>query len=424
MQPPRTRICILIPGYHSPPGGAESQLEGLLARMDGDRFAPFVLTRRVAGARGADRAGTAPVIRLPAPVRPSAFFFSALRYLWKHRREYDVIDVHALDSPALAGALIKHRIPGKTLILRTPRLGEDPSCLRLSATHLGRKRLRFVLAMADAVIPACPDATKSLQAAALPPERIANIPNGVDADYFRPAVEGEKSVLKRSFGIAEDAFVGIVVARLVARHHVEDALAAWKRVCESHSGAVLIVVGNGPDGPRLSDYARAELDRRAVIFTGDARRDEVARLLRTADVYLSYSRPEAVSNAMLEAMSAGLPVVAARSPGVDCLVRHTQFGFLFDPTHPMDGADYLLRLAEDPDLLRAMAITARCEVESHYSFERIAQRLENLYLACSADAPGGLKPKRHPEWAEDGGPQDRRRSKRRRRKKKRDKVRN
>ena len=129
--------------------------------------------------------------------------------------------------------MIKHLIPRKTLLLRIPRFGKGSPFDRLTRTRWGRAQLRFVLGKADAVIPLTTDATNILKAWGLSEERIARIPNGVEADRFYPATEDEKRVLKRSFGIAENAFVGVLVARLIPRSNAALALKAWKRVCGS-----------------------------------------------------------------------------------------------------------------------------------------------------------------------------------------------
>jgi glycosyltransferase involved in cell wall biosynthesis len=370
---------MLIPSYDPHAGGADRQLAGLLQWIDRDRFTPFVLTRMPPPGRRAHVSGLTPVVHIPSPWLAKTFFVPALRYLWKRRKDYDVIHVHSLEAPALAAALVKRVLSKKTFVLRVPDCGAGSTFDRLSTTRGGRARLRFVLSKADVVISPCPDAAKALAEAGAAPEKCAGIPNGVDTQHFMPASEAEKCVLKRSFGIPEDAFVTIAVARLVPRTNLTTALEAWKRVCASRPDSVLIVAGNGPEGPRLSAYADAELDGHSVMFTGATSRDEVTRLLRTADAYISYARHQGTSDAMLEAMSSGLPVVAARSPGSDQLVRHTKNGFVFDLDHPMDGADYLLRLAEDPDLATALAVTARDMVESSYSFEHITRSVERLY---------------------------------------------
>jgi len=425
---------MLIPSCYPPVGGGAVQLRGMLEWLDRERFAPFVLTRRIGEGRGTDRVGTTPVVRISVSPRPSMIFLSAVRYLWKHRRKYDVIHVHSFDSLALAGALIKHLIPRKTLVLRIPRFGKGSPFDRLTRTRWGRAQLRFVLGKADAVIPLTAEATNVLQAWGLSAQRIARIPNGVETDRFYPMTEDEKRVLKRSFGIAENAFVGVLVARLIPRSNAALALKAWKRVCSSHPGSVLIIVGDGPEGPQLSAVAESELDAHSVIFTGGTTREEVSRLLRTADLYISYSRSAEMSNAMLEAMSSGLPVVAARNPGIAETVRHAKTGFLFDPDHPMDGADYMIRLAEDPGLLRSMATAARREVEAQYSFGKTARRVEQLYEKgpCATNDQLSIHVPSHSarptlgiSKAEEPKPQPSRKSRRsRRRRKKRDKVAN
>jgi glycosyltransferase involved in cell wall biosynthesis len=378
---------MLISSYYPKVDRAAIQLSGLLDRIDRDRFAPFVLTRHLPGTGCVDMSGNTPVIRVSAPVKPNAFFFTSLRYLWRHRKDYDVIDVHSFDSAALAGAVIKRLTRGKRLILRVPGLGGMTLRDRRAGTDRGRSRIRFILDSADAVIPTCPEATVALKASGVARAKIAPIPGGVETERFSPAGVEEKRVLKRSFGISEEAFVGIVVARLVPREYVMNALEAWKRASHTHPRSVLVVTGSGPEGPRLSAYAAERLAGRSVIFTGGATRDEISRLLKTADVYVSYARSEGTSNATLEAMSSGLPVVAAETPGNKEVVNHAKTGFLFDADHPMDGADYILRLGEDPALLADMSREARRAAESRLSFEWVARRVEDLYLGARVPGP-------------------------------------
>jgi glycosyltransferase involved in cell wall biosynthesis len=370
---------MLIPGYHPPDGGGAGQLRGLLGQIDRERFAPFVLTRRAGDELGPARVDATPVVRLPVAPRPMMLFLSTARYLWKHRKDYDVIHVHSLGEMALAGAFIKRLIRQKTFVLRIPRFGQGSSLHRMTSTRLGRSQLQYLLRHADAVIPPTGQAAELLQAWGVSGHKIARLPSGVDSDQFRPALEDEKRVLKRSFGIDENAFVGVVVARLTAQSNVSLALKAWGRLCKSHPDSVLIVVGDGPQGPRLSALAESDLQPGSVIFIGGTCRRDVARMLRTADAYVSYSSSVEVSNAMLEAMSCGLPVVVARTPPAEETVKHMETGFLFDSRQPMDGADYIIRLAEDPNLARSMSVLARRYAKTAHSFEKATRALERRY---------------------------------------------
>jgi glycosyltransferase involved in cell wall biosynthesis len=371
---------MLIPGYFPLVGGAEIQLSGLLQRINRDRFAPFVLTRRVEGTSPAGMDGYTPVTRLSAPLGAGSFFFPALGFLWRKRKEYEAIHVFSVDSPSVAAAVIKRLYPGKKLVLRISGFGNGSAFDRVTRTRLGRARLRFLLNKADAVTAPPPHAMSVLKKMGVPEAKIVGIPDGVDADCFDPAGEELKRVLKRSFGIAEDAFVGIVVASPIVRKVVMSVLKAWRRVIATHPNSALIVAGGGPEGPRLAEYAEANFPGRSVIFTGNTSRDEVTRLLKTADAFVDYSRSEGVSGTILEAMSSGLPVVAVRRPGIDQLVDHSRTGFLFDADCPADGADYMMRLAEDRALIEKMSDAVRAVVDSRYSFESIARDVEKLYV--------------------------------------------
>jgi glycosyltransferase involved in cell wall biosynthesis len=327
----------------------------------------------------ADMQSPPPVIQSAATRGAGALLVSSLRYLWKRRKDYDVIHVLSFDSQAFAGAIVKRLFPQKRYVLGLPRFEVGSTVDRLSKSRLGRRRLEYVLGKADAIIAPCAETAAALGSMGVGEGRIALIPDGVDSGFFSPInIEG-KRVLKRSFGIKENAFVGIVVARLVPRKNVQAVLEAWERVVAAHPDAALIVVGDGPEGTRLSAYAEAHFRGRSVVFTGKTSREEGARLFKTADVYVSYSRSEGMANTTLEAMSSGLPVVAPRGPSIDELIDHTRTGFVFDPERPPEGTDYLMRLAEDPDLARRMSFAVRRVVQDRYSFESIARRLEKLY---------------------------------------------
>ncbi len=320
-----------------------------------------------------------PVFRRPAPIRPATFVLSALKYLLKRREEFDVIHVFSFDSPALVGAIIKYLFPEKKYIQRIPRFGKGSAFQRLQSSRTGRARLRFILKQADAVIPLCPEATRALADLEFPQEKIAQIPNGVDIDLFSPADPGEKRILKVSFGIPEDAFTAIVVARLIPRKNVSTALKIWKKVVEAQPGSTLIIAGTGPEAPQLLSYAKEHFTGRRVVFAGNTAREELVRMMKTSDVYLSCSGSEGMSNAMLEAKSAGLPVVAARGPGIDQMVEHTRTGFLFDGEKSSEGFDYLLRLAEDSELTAKMSVAARQKIEAGFTFEKIVRAVERVY---------------------------------------------
>jgi glycosyltransferase involved in cell wall biosynthesis len=379
MMEKKLKICMLIPSYLPLVGGSEVQLSGLLKKLNGDRVEPFVLTRRLKGTPAEEPQGIATIYRKRSPLRPALFFFSSLLYLLRNRQRFDVIHVHSFDSPALAGAIIKRLFPSKRFILLVPRCGEGSAFNRQQSSYLGRRRFKFVLSQVDAVIPLCAEVIESLRSAGLPAEKIAPIPNGVDADLFQPPSTGEKKTLRASLGIGEGAFVGVFMSRLIPRKNVIGALEAWRELVKTRPNSVLIIAGTGPEELPLKSFAKNHLPARTVIFYGAASRDAVPRILKTADVYVSFSESEGMSNAMLEAFSTGLPIVAARGPGIDSLITQGECGILVDPSKPRDGAGRLEFLSRHPVKLRQMSASARQLILEQFSFEIIARRMEALY---------------------------------------------
>jgi len=150
--------------------------------------------------------------------------------------------------------------------------------------------------------------------------RMSRLSPTVDASRFRPGCGGE--AVRDRHGIARDALVVISVARLVRRKGQDTLVRVWPDVLRRHPGAVLLLVGDGPQRDRL----RRMVDRRglttAVRFVGSVPWDDVPAHLDAADVFAMPCRDrllglevEAFGIVYLEAAAAGLPVVGGRSGG-------------------------------------------------------------------------------------------------------------
>ncbi len=380
---------MLIPSYFPLVGGAEVQLSGLLKKLDHEKIDPFILTRRVRGTPPVEKNGKTTIIRKRAPFRPTSFFISSLLYLLRRRQHFDIVHVHSFDSPAFAGAIVKLRYPEKRLILRLPRFSDGSAFIRQQKSFFGRKRLNFVLKKADAVILLCDDSVEALRASGFPDEKIAHFPNGVDSETFCPASDEEKKRFREAMGITEGAFVGVFTGRLIPRKNVAAALESWRGIVDTHPRSVLLIAGTGPEELRLKAFASEHLPTGSVIFFGAASREAIPKILKASDVYVSFSTSEGMSNAMLEALSTGLPVVASRGPGIDSLVRNGETGFLVDPSTPKDAVFHLRRLCEEPATLQKMAGAARRLAAAEYSFDRVAKCIEALYF--DEDVPKALR---------------------------------
>lgn len=138
-----------------------------------------------------------------------------------------------------------------------------------------------------------------------------------------------------------------------------------------------VLVGDGPDRPAVEEEVRRLELESAVELLGE--RDEVPQLLGSADVFVLSSHSEGLPISILEAMAAGLPVVASNVGGVPEVVVDGDTGLLVPPGDPQSLAAAIERLLEDPVLCRRLGEAGRIRVAEHFSLAAVHQAHLELY---------------------------------------------
>lgn len=140
-----------------------------------------------------------------------------------------------------------------------------------------------------------------------------------------------------------------------------------------------VIVGNGPDRHLIED----EIDRLAlrgkVELLGERR--DAPELLRSADIFVLATRSESMPMSVLEAMAAGLPVVASEVGGLPEVVADEQTGLLVPPGDPAALASAIARLLEDPELRSALGARGLERARTTFSLERFRGDHLNAYRA-------------------------------------------
>jgi glycosyltransferase involved in cell wall biosynthesis len=156
----------------------------------------------------------------------------------------------------------------------------------------------------------------------------------------------------------------------------------------------LDLVGSGPLERSLrAQVARLGLDHR-VRFQGTRSEDEVARMLDAADVFVLASmvtptgRMDGIPVALMEALAAGLPVIASRLSGIPELIRDGETGLLVHPGDSADLARAFLRLLADPDATIERARAGRRLIEAEFDIERSADQMLELFGVARQIAAG------------------------------------
>ena len=207
-----------------------------------------------------------------------------------------------------------------------------------------------------------------------PLSRIRTIRNGVDVSRFRGL---DRSAARRQFGIDDVTFVIATAGRLVPVKDHSTLLAAVTDLQARGARTVLLVAGDGPLRSALERKA-SDLGIREQVHLLGYRRD-VETVLAAADVFVLSSRSEGLSNTILEAMAAGLPVVATRVGGAEELVDDGVTGALVPPAAPAALADALDALARRCDLRVQMGKAGRLRAETEFDLPTMIRAYERVY---------------------------------------------
>jgi len=299
-----------------------------------------------------------------------SFLLSFLAWATVNRRRFDVIHAHntALGVIAcLAGWLTRRRV-----IVKIPgtRYVEY-----LTGGSLPRRLRRWILLRGtDRFVVVSREMAEALAAAGVPPGRVALIPNGVVVGP--PAIASRRETLKSEWLGDAAARVVLFVGRLVHEKGLDSLLEVWAAL--PRPGDLLVLVGDGPLRRSLEARAHALGLGDSVRFFGH--QTDVTPFYDMADVFVLPSRTEGVSNALLEAMAAGLPPVASDVGGNRDIIEDGHSGFLLERTDTRAWAATLARLLEDPWLRAKVGEAARQRAE-RFAIGDVARRYQDLYGA-------------------------------------------
>ena len=317
------------------------------------------------------------------PLGGSLFGWKSLRTrfnLSRHLRHYRVQVAHAFDFYANLTLIPAARFARVPVVIGSHRqLGDlmTPAQFRAQAA---------AFRWCDAIVCNSQAAAARLIASGLAPDKIAVIGNALPAEAFAAA----PAVLPKRPGVLR---VGMI-ARMNHRYKNHSGflrIAAQihrNRAHQSMPDAEFVLVGDGPLRPELENEASSLGLGSSAIFLGD--RQDMPAVLASLDVAVLTSDSESLSNVILEAMAAGLPVVAFSVGGNSELVND-QRGALVAAGNENDFANAILRLLSDAHLREHQGNNARRLVEKNFSLDRVRRRYEDLYLTL-LEKKGRRKP--------------------------------
>jgi glycosyltransferase involved in cell wall biosynthesis len=306
--------------------------------------------------------------------RAATYFLSLARLLRRIGYRFDVVYSRGLGDGAVSIALLKAMKQVRLPLVACPinaRGSGDAQFIRSipcwrRLVHLINKHCNAINIIAPAIEP-------DLAELGITKPRVSHIPNGIP---ISAAIERDSPPRVRRL---------IAVGRLSQQKGMDLLLTALSQVAATGREFVLSIVGDGPEMQSLSDQCRRLSLESRVKFEGALAQAAIRDRLASADVFLLPSRYEGMSNAALEAMEAGLPILLTRCGGIDTYVN-SEVGWVVDPGSVEALAATLQAMLDtrDTDLL-AMGRRARELVGREFEMDAIGRRnLELLARVASS----------------------------------------
>ncbi len=294
--------------------------------------------------------------------------------MWRRREHYDVVHVHGLNYHAAAAVAVARRL-GKPTIVKLANSGPASDILKMREDRqLALSRLMLPAALrSDRFVALNTQVTSELVAAGVPPERIVEMPNGVDLDGWR----------KSDFGLHQRPCL-LAVGRLHPQKGLDTLLRAFAHLAQTWPGETpcLVLVGEGPVRAQLCELAGSLDIHRHVHFAGS--QPDVTPYLVAADVFVLASRAEGLSNALLEALAAGMPVVVSDVAGNREVVSDGSNGLVVEGGDEASLAAALRRMLEDERLREKLGTEGRRVAEGRYSLAGVARAYRQLSLDAAS----------------------------------------
>ena len=227
--------------------------------------------------------------------------------------------------------------------------------------------------MTDRIIAVSPEEQRFVIRRGLGRSRVVLIPNGI-----APLALPDRAEVRRELGLSEDSIVAGFIGRLVNQKAPDVLLRAFAMAARRVPPSRLVIVGSGPLDESLRSLADTLGIGERILWLGE--RDGTS-VLPAFDLFAIASRKEGLPYVVLEALAAGLPIMATASAGVELLVRHGGNGWIVPPDRPDVFGEALGDLLADPRRLAQFGRASRATASRFTTKEMVAQTIA-AYECC------------------------------------------
>ncbi len=379
------RILIFSTAYIPFVGGAEVAIKEITDRL-GKGFECDVITARLSSnAPETERIGAVTVYRVGVgkPLRDKLFLpFAGAWQASKLTREYDYFCLWGVMVTFGSGAAyilnIARRLTGKKKIPIVLTLQEGDSEAHLRYCWGGLIGLSWKLALWNT------DFLTGISNFLL--HRAENmgydgphtlVPNGVDTKIFTKTFpETQKRIMRNILGKKDGDIFLVTTSRLTHKNAIDDIISALPLLAQKIS---LLVIGRGEEGQKLQELANKLGVSSRVKFLGFLSYTDIPKYFSICDIFVRPSRSEGFGNSFIEAMAAGLPVVATPVGGIVDFLDDKETGVFCAPDNPKSIALAVELLLEDTALVTRITTQAKTRVIERYGWDCVARQMKDVF---------------------------------------------
>lgn len=378
----KIRVIMTIMGFHPLVGGAEKQLLQLAPLLIEKGVDVTVATARLPGLPSKEVICGIPVERhfslrgrrfLGRPAK-FAYILGLLYHLTKMRKRYDIIHAHVGWENAFA-SVFAGRILKIPVVVKIAGSGYTLDVNVLKKRLLLGSMMGKIIKRADAFICLSDEMMDEMVQWGVESSKCVVITNGV-------AYSNKKDInleLRRDMGFDTDDKIVVNVARFRPEKNQPLLLKAWKEVIKVAPNSKLLLVGSNGEYWNYCKELAAQLEIcETVIFAGEV--SNVDDYLSISNLFVLPSKAEGVSNALLEAMAAGLPCIASDVAGNRKVIGTNEIGMLFTLDSSVNSlADCLIWCLKSPERCKEMGAAAYKHICDNFSIQFTVDKILHLY---------------------------------------------
>jgi glycosyltransferase involved in cell wall biosynthesis len=319
---------------------------------------------------------------------PGRLFLILLELLW-HGWRSDVWYVNGLELPAiLAGKLLRKRLVMKVVSdyaweragnqgLTTDTVQEFQTKKQHWKVEWHKTLRAWLTRQVETVITPSQHVKRLVCGWGIPDERVKVIYNAVDVSPESPGIQAE---IRKQLGLPEQVFLVITVGRLIPLKGIDQlmlAIARLRETAKKEANIQLLIVGDGPEKQNLIACAQTLCATAWVHILGHVAHQRVLSYMRAADLFVLNSSTEGFSHVLLEAMMAGIPVIATAVGGNPELITHQENGILIAHGNLDELQSQIARVWSD-EVFRTQLVQRATHQVQQYSWDRLCQQTMDI----------------------------------------------